>query len=59
MTKLKKLILQSGIKQKHIAKLIRIDYSLLSRYVTGDREIPDATAWKLARVLGVEVSKIK
>jgi plasmid maintenance system antidote protein VapI len=59
MTKLKKLILQRGLKQNFIADKIGLECSVVSRFVTGKREISDEWASKIARVLGVEISKIK
>ena len=53
ITRLKIEIIDSGLKQKHIAKKIGIDHTLLSKYVTGERELPPNIAKKIAKLLQV------
>ena len=53
ITKLKVAIDASGLKQKHIAKKAGIEPTLLSRYVTGDRELSDEAVRRIAKVLKV------
>ena len=59
ITKLKIAISASGLKQSHIAQKIGIDYSLLSRYVTGERECPDDIIKKISKVLKVPRWQLK
>jgi len=53
ITKLKIAIDASGLKQKHIAKKAGIEATVLSRYVTGDREMDAAALKAIANVLKV------
>lgn len=59
ITKLKMAISASGLKQIHIAKKIKVDHTLLSKWVTGEREIPYEMVKKIANVLKVRQGDIK
>lgn len=58
MTKAKKAILRSGLKQCHIAELIGINTTLLSMYVNGHRKMPRDVARALASVLRTKISTV-
>lgn len=58
ITKAKKEIIKSGIKQVHIAELIGVNTTLLSAYVNGRREMPKNVARAIANVLRVKLSAI-
>lgn len=58
MTKLKRAVLNSGMKQKWIAEQIGICEWLLSRYVTGERKLPVHRRRQLAKLLGVAQKEI-
>ena len=53
MTKLKKVIEARGIKQVWLAEQIGVDQSVISRYVSGQWNMPKEHIKELARVLGV------
>ena len=59
ITKLKIAIDASGLKQKHIARKVGIDETLLSRFVQGDREAPDDVIKKIANVLKVPQCQLR
>jgi transcriptional regulator with XRE-family HTH domain len=54
ITNLKIVIDRSGYKQKHLANAIGVDYTLFSKYVAGDRPLPNDAAKKLAKILKVK-----
>lgn len=58
MTKLRKLLDESGLKQCVVARWIKVDPSLLSRFASGERIIPPEKVAELAEMLCVEESEI-
>jgi transcriptional regulator with XRE-family HTH domain len=58
ITRAKIAIDKSGLKQRHIAKQIGMDDSLMSHYVSGNRKLPIDVAKKIAKVLKVPVSTV-
>lgn len=55
---LKMAILQSGRTQARIARLARVDHTLLSMIVRGHREATESQKAKLANVLGLSVDEL-
>lgn len=59
ITKLKIQIDKSGLKQKWIAQRLNMDPSLMCKYVTGDRVMPDSDLSRIAEILNVKIEDIK
>ena len=59
ITKAKIAIDASGLKQRYIAEKLGIDAGLLSRYVTGEKPMPDTLAKRIANVLQVPVGQVR
>jgi transcriptional regulator with XRE-family HTH domain len=58
MTRLKYVLAESGLKQRHVAKLIGIDETYLSLIVTGDRPLLPDLRRRLAKALRVSQAAI-
>jgi len=58
-TRLKKAIIASGYKQTWIAAQLKMDPSLLCRYVTGDRVSPPDLNRKIALLLKIRLSDLE
>ncbi|WP_035454494.1 helix-turn-helix domain-containing protein [Alicyclobacillus herbarius] len=57
-TRLKRRILESGLKQAHISKTVGVTSSTFSLYVNGKR-LPDVIiGQKIARILGTTVEEL-
>jgi hypothetical protein len=59
MTKLKKAILASGLKQKWIAARIGMDCTQLSHYVIGDHPTPPRVIKAVAKLLKVSQKSLR
>lgn len=58
ITRAKLAIDASGLKQVFIAKKLGLDYGLLSRYVSGERKMPENVAKMLSVFLKVPIENI-
>jgi transcriptional regulator with XRE-family HTH domain len=59
ITKLKLAIDRSGLKQAHIAGKLGVHYSLLSKYTTGARPVPEKLEQRIADLLGINVRGLR
>jgi len=55
---LKELIRRRGFRQYEIARLISVDESLISKHITGARELNDENKEKVAKILNVKKEDI-
>jgi len=58
MTKLKKILTDRGIKQVWLADQLGVDPSVISRYVSGQWNMPDDHIKALAKTLHVSQKEI-
>lgn len=56
--KINEMILKSGIKKKHIARILEVDPNTLSKYINGKRKISLEMAVELAGILGCDVNDL-
>lgn len=58
-TPLEQVMAMSGRTRRWLAGRLNIDETLVSRYATGDRDIPEDTLLEIAEVLGVPVEWLR
>lgn len=59
ITKAKIAVDSKGLKQMYVARALGIDYTLLSKYLCGEREMPKDIIKKLAKILKVKASGLE
>ena len=58
MSKIKKILIEKGIKQGKLAKLVGVSAQTISDFINGKHDVASRTLYKIAKVLNVSMEEL-
>ncbi|MFR6472101.1 MAG: helix-turn-helix domain-containing protein [Turicibacter sanguinis] len=58
MSKIKKILIEKGIKQGELAKLVGVSAQTISDFINGKHDVASRTLYKIAKVLNVSMEEL-